>query len=70
MHLDFDIYKPTKVALENFLPLMTKGSVIALDGTNSPDGPGETLALLESLNLNKVQIKRNSFDSFLCYLII
>ena len=70
LHLDFDIYKPTKVALENFLPLMTKGSVIALDGTNSPDGPGETLALLESLNLNKVQIKRNSFDSFLCYLII
>ncbi len=70
LHIDFDIYKPTKVALKNFLPRMTKGSVIALDGTNAPDGPGETLALLESLNLNKVQIKRNSFDSFLCYLIV
>ncbi len=70
LHLDFDIYKPSKIAIENFLPKMSKGSIIALDGTNAPDGPGEAQALLESLNINKVSIKRNSFDSFLCYLII
>jgi|TARA_B110000483_G_scaffold182711_1_gene216108 hypothetical protein len=70
MHLDFDIYKPSKVAIEKFLPRMPKGSVIALDGTNCPEGPGEAIALLECLDINKVQIKRNSFDSFLCYLLI
>ncbi len=67
LHLDFDIYKPSKVALEYFLPRMPKGSLIALDGTNAPDGPGEATALLESLNINKISIQRNSFDSFLCY---
>ena len=70
LHLDFDIYKPSKVALENFLPRMPKGSVIALDGTNAPDGPGEAIALLESIKINNVKIKRNIFDSFLCYLEI
>lgn len=70
LHLDFDIYKPSKIAIEKFLPRMPKGSVIALDGTNCPEGPGEAIALLECLDINKVQIKRNSFDSFLCYLLI
>jgi len=70
LHLDFDIYKPSKIAIEKFLPRMPKGSVIALDGTNCPEGPGEAIALLECLDINKVQIKRNSFDSFLCYLFI
>ena len=64
LHLDFDIYKPFKIAIEKFLPRMPKGSVIALDGTNCPEGPGEAIALLECLDINKVQIKRNSFDSF------
>ena len=54
LHLDFDIYKPSKVAIDNFLPRMPKGSIIALDGTNCPEGPGEAIALLESLNINKI----------------
>ena len=70
LHLDFDIYKPSKVALESFLPRMPKGSIIALDGTNAPEGPGEAIALLESININKVKIERNTFDSFLCYLTV
>ena len=70
LHLDFDIYKPSKVAIDNFLPRMPKGSIIALDGTNCPEGPGEAIAVLESLKINKISIQRNAFDSFLCYAII
>jgi hypothetical protein len=34
--LDFDIYEGTKVALENILPRMPKGAVIAFDELNHP----------------------------------
>ena len=49
LYLDFDIYEPTLTALENFLPRMPKGSVIAFDELNNPDWPGETMAFLESM---------------------
>ena len=31
LFLDFDLYKPTKTALENFLPKMNKGGIVAFD---------------------------------------
>ena len=31
LYLDFDIYEPTKIALERFLPLIPKGGVIVFD---------------------------------------
>jgi hypothetical protein len=31
LYLDFDIYEPTAVALEHFLPRMPKGSIVAFD---------------------------------------
>ena len=46
---------------------MPKGSIIAFDDLGAKEGPGETLAMLEELNIRNRQIKRNKFDSFLCY---
>tara|TARA_Y100001935_G_scaffold255654_1_gene270566 strand:- start:26539 stop:27258 length:720 start_codon:yes stop_codon:yes gene_type:complete len=70
LHIDFDIHAPTKVAIENFLPRMPKGSIIAFDDLNAHEGPGETVAYLESMDIKKYRLCRNSFDSYLCYLII
>lgn len=70
LYLDFDLYEPTKIALENFLPRMSKGSIIAFDELNNKDWPGETLALLESVNINKFEIKRFSFEPNISYLIL
>jgi hypothetical protein len=70
LHLDFDVYPPTKVALEQFLPRMPKGAVIAFDELNDPNAPGETLALLESVDIRKYKLERNSFDSNLSYIVI
>ena len=47
LYLDFDLYEPTKVALENFLPRMPKGGILAFDELDNPLWPGETLAMLE-----------------------
>ena len=57
LYLDFDLYKPTKIALDTFLPRMTKGSIIAFDEIHSDRFPGETIALLETLNINNYKIK-------------
>ena len=70
LHIDFDIHGPTKVALEHILPRMPKGAVIAFDELNAHEGPGETVAFLEAMDIKNYSLCRNSFDSYLCYLIL
>lgn len=62
LFLDFDIYKPTAVALESFLPRMPKGAIIAFDEINNVDWPGETLAMLEKFDLNLKQLECFEFE--------
>lgn len=70
LYLDFDIYKPTKEALKIFLPKMPKGGILAFDEINNPDWPGETLALLEALNLNKHKLKQFYYEPNISYIIL
>lgn len=70
LYLDFDIYKPTKEALKIFLPRMPKGAILAFDEINNPDWPGETLALLEALNLNKHTLKQFYYEPNISYIIL
>jgi hypothetical protein len=69
LYLDFDLYLPTKVALEYFLPRMPKGSVVVFDEIHFERFPGETIALLETLNINNYQIK-NILNSNVNYFIL
>lgn len=70
LYLDFDIYKPTKFCLENFLPRMTKGSIVAFDQLNNPQWPGETKAVFEVFGgFNKISIKKiPSFGTSISYM--
>ncbi|MBN2782306.1 MAG: class I SAM-dependent methyltransferase [Campylobacterales bacterium] len=70
LHIDFDMYEPTKKALETFVPRMSKGAIIAFDEINDPAAVGETLGLLDSMNINNYKLCRNSFDSNLAYIIL
>ena len=70
LFLDFDLYEPTKVAIENFIPRMPKGSVIAFDELDNPLWPGETLAMLEAHSKYNFEIKRFSFDPYIGYAIL
>lgn len=65
--LDTDLYSSTKVALETFLPYMPKGAIVVLDEVAYRNFPGETTALREVLDLNKVELKRLPFDSSVGY---
>ncbi len=67
LYLDFDIYEPTRVALKHLLPRMPKGAVIAFDELNLKDWPGESIAVLESLNLKDYRIERLPFGSVISF---
>ncbi len=62
LYLDFDIYEPTKMALENFLPRMSKGSIVAFDELHAENWKGETMAMLESLNIRDCKIESFTFE--------
>jgi len=70
LYLDFDIYQPTKVAIENFLPRMPKGSIIVFDEINNPDFVGEPKAVLDTIGISNLKIKRFSFNTFMSYAVL
>jgi hypothetical protein len=61
LYLDFDLYEPTKVAIENFLPRMPKGAIIAFDELNQKQWPGETKAVLDTIGIGNLHIERFPF---------
>lgn len=69
LYLDFDIYEPTRAALKALLPRIVKGGVVAFDELNCPEFPGETLALLEELDLAQVELHRLPIDPYISYFV-
>jgi hypothetical protein len=61
LYLDFDLYEPTRIALESFIPRMPKGSVIAFDELNQKQWPGETMAVLQTIGIKDLRIQRVPF---------
>jgi len=70
LYLDFDIYKPTKIALQQFLPRMPKGSVLVFDELNEEAFPGETIAVMEMLDLKSIRVRRFDFEPRISYAVI
>ena len=69
-YFDFDIYEPTRVCLELLLPRLTRGSVLAFDELNCPEFPGETLAVMELLGLDKYAIRRSPLNPLISYMVV
>jgi len=67
LYLDFDLYEPTKKALEVFLPRMPQGSIIAFDELNCESFPGETLAMLEMLDIGTHKLERSHIDPWISF---
>jgi hypothetical protein len=70
LFLDMDLFEPTKIALDYFLPRMPKGAVLAFDELDNPMWPGETLALLEHSSINHLRLQRLEWDPYITYMII
>lgn len=67
LFLDFDLYEPTRTALETFLPRMPRGAVIAFDELDNPRWPGETLAVLDAVGLNRLELMRLPWDPYVSW---
>jgi macrocin-O-methyltransferase TylF-like protien len=68
LYLDFDLYEPTKAALEVFLPRMSRGALVCFDELNCAGFPGETEAMLEALDLTRHAIRRFPTDPWISYI--
>ena len=68
LHLDMDIYEPTKFSLNKLFPYVVKGGIILIDDYNTVYGA--TKAIDEFLSLNKnLEIKKLSFNKKPSYII-
>ena len=67
LFLDADVYEPTKLALEHFLPRMPKGAILAFDDLDNPIWPGETLGAIEAVGLNKLRLQRMEWDPYISF---
>jgi hypothetical protein len=70
LFLDCDLYEPTKIALEHFVPRMPKGAILAFDELDNPIWPGETSALLDTLGINRLRIQRLEWDPYIGYAVL
>lgn len=70
LYIDFDLYEPTRVALKNFLPRMSKGSIIAFDELNQKRWQGETIALLKEMNINNYSLQQYPFEPNISYIVL
>jgi hypothetical protein len=70
LHLDMDLYEPTRAALRHFLPRMPKGAIVVFDQLNSKLWPGESLALLDEVGVRNVRIERFSWDTYISYAVL
>jgi len=70
LFLDFDLYEPTRAALESFLPRMPRGALIAFDELDNPIWPGETLALADTLGIGRLRIQRMEWDPYIGFAVL
>jgi len=67
---DFDIYRPTRAALEAVKPHLFKGSVLVFDELGDDVFPGETIALREVFGLGDLRIERLPMTARVSYVVL
>jgi len=70
LYLDFDVYEPTKTALQTFLPRMPKGAVLVFDELAVQQWPGETLAAVEVVGLHNLKLRRIPHHPQISYTVL
>jgi hypothetical protein len=70
LYLDADMYEPTKVALETFLPRMPMGAVLAFDELDNPIWPGEALAAIDAIGLRNLRLRRLEWDPYIAFAVL
>ncbi len=69
LFLDFDLYKPTIVALENLYNLIPTGGIIAFSEAGTEKWVGETIAMKEFFKDFKIELQKYPFDPFQSFFV-
>lgn len=69
-YFDFDLYEPTKACLESILNRASLGAVLGFDELNDQDSPGETIALLETIGIRNVKIRKFPWVSRVSFIVL
>jgi hypothetical protein len=67
LYLDADMYEPTKVAIENFLPRMPRGALLVFDELDNPIWPGETMAAIDAVGMRHLRLRRLDWDPYISF---
>lgn len=67
LHIDVDVYEPTKVLLEELYSKVVRGGIVILDDYGV--FPGETQAVDEFFKEHDLEIKKFSFAATPCYFV-
>ena len=67
LHLDMDVYAPTKYVLGELWNRVVEGGIIVFDDYNTVEG--ETLAVDEFLKKHKIKLVKNHFYKIPSYII-
>lgn len=70
LHIDADLYEPTKLALELLVDRIPKGGIIVFDELNSKLYPGETVAMLNTLGARNLRLKRFPWATSIAYAVV
>lgn len=70
LFLDADLFEPTKTALEMLAARIPRGGLIAFDELDNPMWPGETLALLETIGIRNLRLRRFDWDPYISFAVI
>ena len=71
LYIDFVLYEPSKIALQYFIPRMPKGGIVAFNLINDTfHWAGSTNALLDSLGIRNVELKKFQFTPYTQYFIL
>lgn len=70
LFIDCDLFAPTKVALEQLVPRMPRGAVLAFDDLDNPLWPGETLGVLKSVGLERLRLRRMEWDPYIAFAVL
>lgn len=70
LYLDLDVFEPTRVALQHFMPRMPRGAIVAFDELNHEVWPGETVAVFRELGLRNIRLERFPFGGTVSYAVV
>lgn len=69
-YFDMDLYRPTRDCIAMLKDRLTQGSIVGFDELNHQKFPGETTAVIDTLGLNRIRLRRSLFSADECYFVV